>query len=79
MGFLSVVRGWALREKMSIRESARRTGLSRNTVRKYLGAGIVEPRFQAPARASELAPFADKLSAWLMVEARKSRKDRRTA
>ncbi|CUA93807.1 hypothetical protein Ga0061062_103485 [Comamonas thiooxydans] len=33
---LSVIRRWALRENLSIREIARRTGLSRNTIRKYL-------------------------------------------
>ena len=37
MGFLSVIRRWALRDKMPIREIARRTGLSRNTIKKYLG------------------------------------------
>ncbi|VDY12624.1 protein of unknown function [Thiomonas sp. OC7] len=35
---LSVIRRWALREQMSIREISRRTGLSRNTIRKYLRA-----------------------------------------
>lgn len=33
---LSVIRRWALREQLSFREIARRTGLSRNTIRKYL-------------------------------------------
>ncbi len=32
---LSVIRRWALREQLSIREIARRTGLSHNTIRKY--------------------------------------------
>jgi hypothetical protein len=53
MGFLSVIRTWALRDKMPIREIARRTGLSRNTIKKYLRAGIVEPRSRRRiARAS---------------------------
>ncbi|WP_036049158.1 helix-turn-helix domain-containing protein, partial [Sedimentitalea nanhaiensis] len=43
MGFLRVIRKWALRDKMPIREIARRTGVSRNTIKKYLRAGIVEP------------------------------------
>lgn len=34
---------WALREQLSTREIAHRTGLPRNTVRKYLRAGRVEP------------------------------------
>ena len=36
MGLLNVIRRMALREKLPIREIARRTGLSRNTVRRYL-------------------------------------------
>lgn len=64
---------------MPIREISRRTGLSRNTIRKYLRAEIVEPRFQTPTRPSKLDPYAEKLSGWLLAEQRKSRKDRRTA
>jgi transposase len=79
MGFLSVIRRWALRDKMPIREISRRTGLSRNTIRKYLRADIVELSFRTPTRPSKLDPFAEKLSGWLITEQRKSRKDRRTA
>jgi len=78
MGFLSVIRRWALRDHLSIREIARRTGLSRNTVRKYLRSGAVEPQFQVPDRPSKLDPYADKLTAWLKTEAGKPRKKRRT-
>ena len=46
MGFLSVIRRWALRDKMPIREIARRTGLSRNTIKKYLREDAVEPKFK---------------------------------
>lgn len=78
MGFLSVIRRWALRDKMPIREISRRTGLSRNTIRKYLREGVVEPKFRAPPRPSKLDPYADRLSAWLLAQTRKSRKERRT-
>jgi transposase len=64
---------------MPIREIERRTGLSRNTIRKYLRAGTVEPKFKVPERPSKLDPFAEKLSGWLKVEAGKSRKQKRTA
>lgn len=64
---------------MPIREISRRTGLSRNTIRKYLRADIVEPSFRTPTRPSKLDPFAEKLSGWLLMELRKSRKERRTA
>jgi transposase len=79
MALLSVIRRWHFREGMPIREIERRTGLSRNTIRKYLRSGAVEPRFKVPERPSKLDPFADKLSVWLQMEAGKSRKQRRTA
>ena len=78
MALLSVIRRWHFREGMPIREIERRTGLSRNTIRKYLRAGTVEPRFKVPERPSKLDPFAEKLSGWLRVEAGRSRKQRRT-
>ena len=78
MAFLSIVRRWALREHLSIREIARRTGLSRNTVRKYLRTGTVEPKFGIPGRPSKLDVYAAKLSGWLTAEAGKSRKQKRT-
>ena len=41
MALLSVIRRWHLRDRMPIREIARRTGLSRNMIRKYLRSGAV--------------------------------------
>jgi transposase len=61
MGFLSVIRRWALRDKMPNRKIARRTGLSRNAIKKYLREGAVEPRFKTPKRPSKLDPYADRL------------------
>ena len=79
MALLSVIRRWHFREGMPIREIERRTGLSRNTIRKYLRADTVEPKFKVPDRPSKLDPFAEKLSVWLRIETGKSRKQRRTA
>ena len=78
MALLSVIRRWHFREHLSIREICRRTGLSRNTVRKYLRSDAVEPAFKVPDRPSKLDPFADRLSAWLKTEANKPRKQKRT-
>ena len=78
MALLSVIRRWHFREHLSIREIGRRTGLSRNTIRKYLRAEGVEPKFKVPDRPSKLDPFADRLAAWLRTEAKKNRKQRRT-
>src|SRR5665213_1411609 len=79
MVLLSVIRRWAFRDQLSIREISRRTGLSRNTIRKYLRSGSVEPKFKVPDRPSKLDAFADKLAGWLKSEAAKSRKQKRTA
>ena len=78
MGLLNIIRRMSLREKLSIREISRRTGLSRNTIAKHLNAGTIEPHFVTPERRSKLDPFADKLTGWLKSEAGKSRKQRRT-
>jgi transcriptional regulator with XRE-family HTH domain len=79
MALLSVIRRWHFREGMPIREIERRTGLSRNTIRKYLRSDAVEPKFKVQDRPSKLDRFAEKLSGWLRVEAGKSRKQKRTA
>lgn len=78
MELLSVIRRWRHRDHFSIREISRRTGLSRNTVRKYLRSDGVEPLFNAADRPSKLDPYADKLSHMLRQEAGKSRKQKRT-
>lgn len=78
MGLLNIIRRMHLREKLSIREIARRTGLSRNTVTKHLAANTIEPKFATPDRPSKLDPFSEKLAGWLKTEAGKSRKQRRT-
>src|SRR3954451_14594803 len=78
MELLSVIRRWRYRDHYSIREISRRTGLSRNTVRKYLRSDSVEPKFNVPDRPSKLDAYADKLSQMLRQEAVKSRKQKRT-
>ena len=78
MGLFNVIRTLRLRHGLAIREISRRTGLSRNTIKKHLKAGTVESQFATPERQSKLDPFAEKLAGWLKAEAGKSRKQRRT-
>jgi transposase len=78
MELLNVIRRMSLRLKLPIREIARRTGVSRNTVKKHLKADTIEPKFAIPDRPSKLDPFAEKLASWLKSEVGKSRKQRRT-
>lgn len=77
MALLSAIRRWHLRDGMAIREIARRTGLSRNTIRKYLKQDVVEPKYPDRHSPSKLDDFAPKLTTWLKTEANKSRKQRR--
>ena len=78
MAILSKIRRWYFRDKLSIREIARRTGFSRNTVRRYLRAEIAEPLYPQRQTPSKLDAFTDKLTQWLTDAARTSRKQRRT-
>ena len=74
---LSVIRRWHGRDKLPIREITRRTGLSRNTVRKYLATGEVSPQYPARKSVSKLDPYAETLASWLTREASRGRKRRR--
>ncbi|NNF76998.1 MAG: IS21 family transposase [Rhizobiales bacterium] len=74
---LSVIRRWHGRDKLPIREITRRTGLSRNTVRKYLASGVTTPAYPQRKSSSKLDPFAQTLASWLKREAGRHRKRRR--
>jgi transposase len=72
-----------LRDGLSNKEIGRKTGISRNTLRKWLrgtdsggeAAAIVEPRYERAATFGKLAAFADTLSQWFIAD---SKRDRRT-
>jgi transposase len=74
---LSVIRRWHGRDGLSIREIARRTGLSRITIRKYLVSGVVEPKYPPRKCVSNIDAYAEMLLSWLKREARRNRKRRR--
>jgi transposase len=63
---------------MPIREIARRTGLSRNTVRKYLASQELEPAYPTRKSPSKLDSYEETLTNWLFRESRRHRKQRRT-
>lgn len=79
MALVSVIRRWHLRDGMPIREIARRTGLSRNTVRRYLADQNLEPAYPARKSPSKLDDYEETLTSWLFRESRRHRKQRRTA
>jgi len=77
VALLSVIRRWRFREGVPIREITRRTGLSRNTVRKYLASGVVEPRYPKRKSPSKLDDYELTLTSWLFRESKRHRKQRR--
>ena len=69
------------RDKKLVREIVKATSLARNTVRKYLRTDKVEEprrtlRKEAPIK---LAPFVEAIKQALLVDARRPKKERRTA
>lgn len=79
VALLSVIRRWHHRDGMPIREITRRTGLSRNTVRKYLASQVVEPQYPKRKSPSKLDDYEATLTSWLFREAKRHRKQRRSA
>ena len=78
VALLSVIRRWHHREGVPIRQIARRTGLSRNTVRKYLASNVVEPRYPQRQSPSKLDDYEQTLISWLFRETKRHRKQRRS-
>lgn len=78
MSLLSVIRRWHFRDGMSKREIARRTGLSRNTVRRYLNGKIPVPEYPKRSSLSKTDEFKEILISWLKREAKRPRKQRKT-
>ena len=73
METVSKVRGWVKADGMSIREVCRKTGLSRNTVRKYLRDENVEPQYRAGSLRGSRRLLDHEVHLRLMYEADLSR------
>lgn len=67
------------REHKSEREISRITGLSRNTVAKWLHGELVEPKYRRSGRPNKLAPFVETLKQALAADGRRPKHERRTA
>ena len=79
MGMLAKIRRMHFREGCSVREIARRTGLSRNTVRSWLRReGMQEPRYPARVSPSVLDPYKEQLQRMLVSDQHRVRRERRT-
>lgn len=78
VSLLSVMRRWYFRDGLSQREITKRTGLSRNTVRRYLKNDITEPVYTKRQTLGKVDEFEELLISWLKREARRRRKERKT-
>ena len=82
MEMLGRIRRMYLRDKLSLHEIAKRTGLSRNTVRSWLRAPgeVQEPVYVRPAPGfSKLGAYTAELEQSLKADAVRPKQGRRTA
>ena len=80
MGMLAKIRRMHFRDGMSLREVARRTGLSRNTVRNWLRQPeVTEPKYPARRTVSKVDGWAELLRTWLRTDSHRAKRERRTA
>jgi transposase len=80
MAMIGKVKRMYFREKKSVREIVRLTSLSRNTVRKWLKAAVLEePRYRRSVVPGKLTPFHESLKLALKADAHRPRHERRTA
>ena len=80
MAMIGKVKRMFFREKKSVREIVRLTSLSRNTVRKWLKAAVLEePKYRRSDAPGKLTSFHESLKQALKVDAHRPRHERRTA
>lgn len=80
MNLLGKVRRLYYRDRLTLSEIERRTGLTRKTVRKWLKAPEgVEPKYRRRSGDSKIAPYAGRLLKMLEIDARRPKRERRTA
>ena len=80
MDIIGRIRRLHVRDKLSEREMARMTGLSRNTVSKWLRAPVAEaPKYRREARPNKLSAFEATLKQALTADARRPKHERRDA
>ena len=74
------IRRMFYREHLSISEIARRTSLTRNTIKKWLkAADDSEPKYLRTTKLTKLTPFEPQLILALTADAHRPKRDRRTA
>ncbi len=79
MSMYAKIRRMHFREKLPISEIARRTSLSRNTVKRWLREPERDAlKYVRPAAKTKLDPFMPQLQQWIETDAHRPKRDRRT-
>ncbi len=80
MEILGKIRRMHIRDKISVRAIAKRTGLSRNTLQKWLAAPeeVAVPQYIRAKTFGKLVVFTDELEQSLKADALRPKQDRRT-
>jgi transposase len=74
------IRRMFFREHLSISEIARRTTLTRNTIKKWLKAADGSaPKYRRPPKLNKLTPFEPKLLMALVADVHRPKRNLRTA
>ncbi|ASU38872.1 hypothetical protein hmeg3_11625 [Herbaspirillum sp. meg3] len=69
VALLGIIRRWHLRDQIPLREIAGRSGISRNTVSRYIRAKTIEPAYADRHPLSSLDKYTLKLSSGSKTEA----------
>ena len=79
MGMLAKIRRMHFRDGLSIREVSRRSGLSRNTVKRWLRQeGATEPKYPKREVVGVVDPWAEQLTTALRADEHRPVRERRT-
>ena len=80
MEMLGKIRRMYFRDKLSLHQIAKRTGLSRNTIRKWVRAPeAIQPAYQRCATFNKLSPFHETLEQALKADSFRPKHNRRSA
>lgn len=78
MGTLAKIRHLYLRDKLSIIEINRQTGMPRNTVRNLLREpDMIETKYPVRVIVTKLDAYADTLRLWLKADSGRGKRERR--
>lgn len=80
VSMLAKIRRMHFRDGVPLRDISRRTGLSRNTIRRWLREPSTgEPKYPKRSSKSVIDAWAEQLRQWLIADSRRPKRDRRTA